>query len=160
MNPTSSSIDPNRGKNLPWLIAAFFASFVLLLMGFGWLAFANKPSEVTENAYQKGLQYNQVLTKETQQRDEGWKTKIVLDDSYLRFRLRDAENTEASGAKVEAWLVRPSSQSMDQRFAMQEIGSGIYEARVNFPAKGLWEVHVTADYKGSQIQASQNFTVP
>ena len=159
MNPTLSSIDQERGKYVPWVIAAFFVSFMLPLIGFTVIAFTHKPSEVTPNAYQKGLTYNATLEKAAAQAALGWKSEITLAGKTLRFSLKDAHGQPISGAAVDGWLVRPSEQTLDHPVTLKETAKGVYEGGVELPAKGLWNVRVAALSQGKQFQADKTLTV-
>lgn len=159
MTPISSSIEHERGKYIPWIIAAFFMCFVLLLLSFVWIAFAHKSGEVTEHAYDKGLAYNQVIAKAEAQEKLGWTAAIEADDNSVRLILKDNENNAISDAAVEAWLVRPTEALLDRQFTLKPDGNGIYASPVNWPAKGLWEIHVTARVGNRQYQAEKRMTV-
>jgi nitrogen fixation protein FixH len=159
MNPTSSSIEQQRGKYVPWVIAAFFVSFIVPLFGFVWIAFTHMPSEVTSNAYQKGLSYNQTLEKAAAQKTLGWKGEITLTGSTLRFLLKDAHNQPISGAKIDGWLVRPSEQALDRSVTLKETEKGLYQAEVELPAKGLWDARITALSQDKQFQTTNTLTV-
>jgi nitrogen fixation protein FixH len=160
MNPISSSIDQERGKIVPWVIAAFFLSFMLPLIGFAIIAFTHKPSEVTANAYQKGLAYNATLEKAAAQAALGWKAEISLTGNRLRFILKDNFGQPISGAAVDGWLIRPSQQALDHAVPLKEAAKGVYEGDVELPAKGLWNVRVTALAQGKQFQTEKTLTVP
>ncbi len=159
MNLTSSGIDERRGKYVPWVIVAFYVSFIIPLLFFVWIAFTHKPSEVTVHAYDKGLAYNRTLEKAAAQQTLDWKTEITLEDNVLRFTLKDAHGMPIGGARVDGWLVRPSQQTLDQPIALKETAKGVYEGKAELPAKGLWEVRVTALSQGEQFQAAKTLTV-
>lgn len=160
MRPISSGIESDRGKYIPWIITAFFISFILPLVGFAWIAFTHKPSEVTANAYEKGLRYNDVLKNASKEKELGWNADITLTGNTVRFVLKDKANKPISNATVAGWLVRPTEKSLDSQFTLKELAAGLYEARVNLPAKGLWEIRVTAESQDNQFQASKTFVVP
>lgn len=159
MNPISSSIDRERGKIVPWVIAAFFLSFMLPLIGFTIIAFTHKPSEVTANAYQKGLAYNATLEKAAAQAALGWTSEIRFAGKRLQFSLKDAQQAPIAGAEVKAWLVRPAEQQLDHAIPLNETAKGLYEGDMELPAKGLWSVRVTALSQGKQFQADKTLTV-
>lgn len=157
---TSSDAERARGRFVPWVIAGFFLSFVLLLSSFVWIAFAHRPSLVTENAYQKGLAYNQSLEVDAAQKALGWRAKLEMMDGYtLRLVLSDKSGRPVAGAKVKAWFVRPSQASMDQSVMMTEKGGGVYEAAMPSPAPGLWEARITAERGGKQFQAARSVSI-
>lgn len=159
MTPTSSSIDAARGRYIPWMIFAFFVCFTLLLSGFTWLAFVNKPSEVTRNAYQKGLAYNQTIAKDEKQKTLGWKSQSIINNGVLRFSLHDSAEKPVDGATVKAWLVHPANASLDRELMLAPRGNGIYEAPLSPPAKGMWDIHITAAQGDKQLQTSKSYKV-
>lgn len=161
MNPTSSAADAHRGRFIPWMIAGFFLVFVLLLLSFVWIAFAHKPSLVTENAYQKGLAYNHAIEASAAQKALGWKGRLdIPGGKSLLFTLNDARGKPISGAQVKAWIVRPASAAMDLQVTLNETSPGHYAAPLALSGSGLWESHVTALYNKQQYQISKSFEAP
>ncbi|MGZ3306733.1 MAG: FixH family protein [Asticcacaulis sp.] len=145
--------DRRRGRFVPWIIAAFYLTFMTTLIGFVVIAYRNPPSEVTPEAYEKGLAYNDTLNKGLQQNALGWTSDIRLEHDRLTFRLDDAHHAGVEGAVVRAWFVHPGNASLDRSFDLHPIAPGVYAADAALPARGLWTVHVTAEQKGRQYQA-------
>lgn len=159
MTPISSSIDRQRGKYVPWVMVAFFLIFMIPLVGFTIIAFTHRPSEVTEHAYEKGLSYNRTLEKAQAQDALGWQSDIALAGNTVRFTLKDKSGNPISGATVSGWLVRPTEAALDRPFLLKEAAAGRYEAGVDWPAKGLWNIRVTAIYEGTEFQADKTLMV-
>lgn len=159
MTPTSSAADAARGRPVPWIIAAFFVSFIIPLLCFAWIAFYNKPSEVTPHAYDKGLQYNRTLAKGAAEAALGWKATLSMQGRMLVAVLVDSKEQPIRGAEVRAWFLRPSEATMDRKAVMQEVSPGRYEASLGDAAPGLWEARITAKLSSDQFQAARSFSV-
>lgn len=159
MTATSSAADIARGRMVPWVIAIFFIAFILPLLGFTWIAFKYKPSEVTAHAYDKGLAYNHILKEENIQEALGWKATLTMTGTALTVHLEDKDNKPIHGAMVKAWFIRPATASMDQWAHMKETHAGYYMAMLPDPIPGLWEVRVTAKLGNEQFQAARSFSI-
>lgn len=158
-NPTLSAAEIARGKPVPWVIAAFFVSFIVPLLCFVWIAFEHKPDLVTEHAYDKGLAYNSTLKAESDMEALGWQANLSMQGNTLVMTLAGKDTKPIRGAKAEAWFIRPSKAGMDQSSFMRETAPGRYETAMPNPAPGLWQARVTAQYQGQQFQAAQEVTV-
>lgn len=152
---SSSASDAARGRFIPWIIVAFFISFILLLSSFVWIAFEHQPSLVTEHAYDKGLAYNATLAKEAEQEKLGWHATITADNAQISFALNDASGQAITDAEVKGWLVHPAAKTQDQQFSLAETRPGIYVAPIPGNTQGLRDVRMTALKDGTQFQASR-----
>lgn len=142
-------------KWIPWYIGLFF---VVQFAGFGWfyhLASTSYTGLVTEQAYEKGLQYNQTITKAEEQAQLGWTATIVKGEDGIRLSLRDQDKKPLSGATVFLWLVRPVHSGVDQKLQMKQSEAGVYYAPVAVPEKGLWEARIEASKGNKHYQAAQ-----
>lgn len=160
-SPTSSSADDQqRGRFVPWIIVGFFVCFVLLLSSFVWIAFSHKPSEVTANAYQKGLAYNNALEAAQKQKALGWVASLAFDGkSRLTLTLSDKDKNPIKGAQARAWFVHSQSAAMDQSADMQEVQPGQYEVIMPAPRRGAWEARATVLHGGNEFQISKPVVV-
>lgn len=155
---SSSAEDLRRGRYVPWVIAAFFLSFITPLLFFVWIAFQNKPSLVTEHAYDKGLAYNQTLEAAAAQRALGWTAAADIKNGMLSFFLTDKKGVPITGATVKAWALHPSNTSLDHALELHEENHGVYKATERLP-QGLWKIRITALYHGDEFQFSTPFEV-
>lgn len=145
-------IDKRRGRFMPWLIIAFFVGFIAILINFVMIAVANKPSEVTQHAYAKGLAYNQIIAAQEAQDALAWKALCEFKSGQLHYQLKDAKGVAIDGARVKAWFVSPANADKDQAHELIAVGSGHYVAKADL-AKGLWQVHITSMKDGKQFQS-------
>jgi len=150
-----AEIDRKRGRIVPWVIAAFYLAFMSTLVGFVVIAYQHPPSDVTQEAYEKGLDYNAAIGKGEAQARLGWTSSISVDKGVAVFVLKDAAGRGLDGAVARAWFVRPDGSALDRSVELNATGPGRYSAKVALPAAGQWEVHVTAEVKGQQYQLVQ-----
>ncbi|ESQ77662.1 FixH family protein [Asticcacaulis sp. AC402] len=155
----SAERDRQRGRIVPWLIAAFYVTFMSAFIGFVVIAYSHPPHAVTENAYEKGLAYNDTLAQANAQAQMAWQSDIAYADGRLIFRLRDHAGDAIEGARVRAWFVHPSNGTLDRGFDLRHDGAGAYSVEAPLPTKGLWNVHVTAEQKDRQYQAAAQIEV-
>lgn len=145
--------DRRRGRFVPWVIAGFYLTFMTTLIGFVVIAYRNPPSEVTAEAYEKGLAYNQTLEKASVEEALGWKSLVTYEGGVVRFELRDNRGRPVAGANVKAWFVHPDNAANDRDIDLNAAGDGVYQASVHLPQPGLWTIHVTAERQGRQYQS-------
>jgi len=154
-----SEIDRRRGRFVPWVIAAFYMTFMATLIGFVVIAYRNPPSEVTTEAYEKGLAYNQTLAKASVEDALGWHSVVTYERGVVRFELRDSRRMPITGAVAKAWFVHPDDAASDRSVDLIAIDDGVYLASLPLPNTGLWTVHVTAEKQGRQYQTAETVEV-
>ncbi len=142
-------------KWIPWSIVLFF---VMLTVFFGWfyhIASSSFTGVVTDGAYEKGLQYNNVIAAVEAQEERGWSSTFLKKDGGIYFSLKDKNGEAVSGASVHLWLIRPVHDGIDQHMEMTETTPGVYFSPVQLPERGLWEVRVDAEKQGQGYQTSK-----
>lgn len=156
---SQAEIDRRRGRIVPWVIAAFYVTFMAAFIGFVVIAFRHPPNEVTAGAYAKGLAYNETLTQAAAQDELGWQSGTVYHDGRVVFTLRDANHEPVAGAHVRAWLVHPAIKANDRSIDLKAISPGVYAAEVALPSKGRWTVRVTAGQGNREYQSAADIIV-
>lgn len=169
---TVSSSEPNKGcanqcptcscgprpsdKWIPWYIVAFFVVVVGVLSAFAWIAVTTEPGVVTQDAYQKGLHYDQTIAASDISAEIPWQASITarkqIDGVHLEVVLKDDRQKPINYAVVESWWVRPVEGKQDQHWKMTEKGNGVYEATGPLPLDGAWDVRVTVAVDDLQKQ--------
>ncbi len=145
---------------IPWYFVLFFAFLTVVFGGFAYIAHTTHPGVVTEQAYEKGLQYNALITRADAQARLGWSSAIdvaraAAGGTRLSFTLRDAQGRPVTGMTVAAVVCRPSRQAMDFRTSLAEQSPGVYAAVIHPPAPGLWEMQVAATGAKGDYQAAK-----
>ena len=144
---------------MPWIIAAFYLTFMTALIGFVFIAYAHPPSEVTTEAYEKGLAYNETLAKSAAQQALGWSSTTQYNNGRVIFTLTDTQHQPIDHAQVKAWFVHPDNHAFDRSFDLQSDSKGAYSVAAPLPDDGQWAVHVTAAMGGDEYQSLTTVTV-
>lgn len=130
----------------------FIAGFLVVIAVNGALIFfAEKTFSglETDNAYERGLDYNKALAAEAAQEKLGWQSQAAISDAAdgrrtLNVRMSDRDGHPLSGLTLEAHLVRPSNDGMDVTLSPHAAGDGSYEAEFTLPAPGQWDLRLVA----------------
>lgn len=157
---TAESVSKPIDKYIPWMFVAFFLVIAAVDAVFVTMAVRTHSGVVTEQAYERGLEYNKTLEAAAAQDTLGWKSDITLQNGMLRLTLSDKADKPITGAVAKADIKRPVTQGYDTSITFKETGQGLYEAPVNLPLKGQWDVHVYADAHGQNYQTDEELMVP
>lgn len=144
---------------IPWYFVGFFVMLAALLGNFVWLAFRDFPGTVSDKAYEQGLTYNATLQAAATQKALGWQGVIsVVPDGHnikVNYHLQHADGAVINNAVVNGWFYRPSSSKLDQKFSLQGLGNGDYQATLILPVPGVWDVRLAAQAAGHEFQQTQ-----
>lgn len=143
-------------KWIPWFFVLFFIVIATLDGIFVTLALRTHTGTVTENAFEKGVAYNNVL-KEARERDAlGWNADITLgDDNNLIVSLRGKDGSVLKGARVSVKMVRPAQDGYDYEITLTDEGNGLYAAPANLPLPGQWQARIFATWQDKRYQISK-----
>lgn len=151
-NKKISQKNPYAWRN-PWVLGWLALVAVVLLVNITMItiAFVTNPGLVTEDYYEKGQNYEKNIAKiHAARKALGWTyatnypTNPVMDKpSHYSFNIVDKKGLPLSDASVIFYAYRPSDVNSDFYVDMIETVSGRYEANINYPLKGLWEITTT-----------------
>lgn len=158
-SPSQAEIDKRRGRFVPWIIAAFYLTFMSALIGFVVIAYQHPPNESTPEAYEKGLAYNSAIAGADRQAQLGWKSAVDFKGQTLTFRLEDRRGQPVD-AEVKAWFVHPSETALDRAVTLIPAGPGLYRGQVSLPKSENWTVHVTAAKGADEYQTVADIEAP
>ncbi len=138
-----------RGKHVLLAMLAFFGTIILVNLIFVYFALDTWTGLSTENAYQKGLKYNQTLAARDAQRDLGWQAEVSLatladGTEQLSVMVRDRTGGAISGLVVAGSLRRPTHEADDRQVVLVEQEGGRYNAPLNLPLRGNWDLDLSA----------------
>jgi nitrogen fixation protein FixH len=131
-------------KIIPLYFVAFFVVLAILDGIFVYLAVNSQTGLVTENAYEKGIRYNQAI--EQAERDKDVKHNISFEqvgekDGIINYAIQT--DNEINSVIVQA--IRPINDDLDFSEQMSKSKAGLhYSTNVTFPSKGLWDLLVIA----------------
>ncbi|PIR34034.1 MAG: hypothetical protein COV36_01470 [Alphaproteobacteria bacterium CG11_big_fil_rev_8_21_14_0_20_44_7] len=130
-------------KYIPLYIVAFFAVIFAVNAVFVYLATSTHTGVVTEDAYEKGLDYNKTIELVDKQNESGIEGQILVEDGYIIFKSIMLE------ADVTAYITRPTQDGYD--YEIKLLGDkGYFRGKANFPMKGQWEIRVVAKWQENQ----------
>lgn len=153
-----------RGRWIPWIFVAGFALVILVNGVMIYIALASFTGLQTEEHYQRGLEYNQVLEAERTQEALGWTVDVNAEDTgdrriLLSIRAADATGSPLNGADVKARLVRPVQSGHDMDVILSARGHGRYAADVELPLRGQWDILAQITHpSGSYTKATRIVT--
>ena len=146
-------------KYIPWLFVLFFMTFMAVDAVMVTLAVRTHTGVVTEQAYEKGLSYNDTLKAVAEQTSWGWKDSISVQDGNIIYALKDENGDAVTDATVTAQFIRPVQDGHD--FSVPLIADhNHYKAAVALPLKGEWGVRVNVKWKNRNYQRYQVFIIP
>lgn len=128
----------------------WFAGFFLVIFSVNgfmlYLALGSWGGLSTNDAYRKGLYYNDQIAAAKAQRESGWDISLVhspkaITGERLDVKISWPEN-DLPPAKVTAQLSRAVTNRYDQEVTLTKTGSNIYTAPVTLPVAGQWNLTI------------------
>ncbi len=145
-----------NSRHIPALIIAFIISFTVIICGFVYIARSTFTGEVTEKAYQKGLDFGKIYQTSLMQPDEAVLAEIAILNSKVTLKL----NTAFADYLLEAKVVKPVTAEFDEMLSFQSMGDHKFEATLPNLTPGNWEVRVKVVAEGVDYVFNRRFVVP
>jgi len=138
------------GRHVLIAVLAFFGLVIAVNGVFIVLALQSWSGLSTDDAYRRGLTYNETLRQAEAQRALGWQARIdlaPLADGRARLSVvfTDRADAPVDGLVVTGQLRRPSREDADRAVALTSQGPGHYSADVGLPLRGQWDLLLRAD---------------
>lgn len=126
---------------------AFFAVVFVVNGIFIALSLVSFPGVETENAYRRGLAYDETLAADAAQRARGWRVSADWQGTgagrgRLLVRAIDRDGGPLSGLAATAELRRAVHAGADRRATLTEVAAATYAADLALPAPGNWQLTV------------------
>ena len=144
---------------IPWYFVAFFVVLAAMDGTFVYLATSSHTGLVTDQAYERGLAYNETIAAAEKSANLEWQVDIELAGSDLIVRLDDAEGVPVEGAMVRAKVSRPTQEGYDFELMLSQVAGGTYTGPITFPLDGQWDVRVFVEWKQQQFQQANRLIV-
>ncbi|MBF0152739.1 MAG: FixH family protein [Magnetococcales bacterium] len=150
-----------------WSLSLVLFACVVIVANIALVYFATSSwtGLVTQNSYEKGLAFNQVLTDQHTQDKLGWRGTLQSDTlragvpGPMLFTLVRDDGTPLRGARVTLELFRPVAAGHDQNLDMLETSPGQYKTSVSFSLPGVWEVKIRAVVDQATFRYAQRLTI-
>lgn len=126
------------GRHVLFLMLGFFGVIIATDSYLVYKAVSTFGGLETQNAYRKGLTYNERIAEERAQEALGWTKDARLDNGELRVTIRDKDQKGVEGLQISALFGRPATNTEDRTLTLTQVGSGEYMATVGDIAPGNW----------------------
>ena len=133
-----------KGKIVFWSLVTFFAVFSTVDAFFVYKAMTTHTGVITENAYEEGLAYNQVIEQAREQKDMN--VSATYQEGVLTVDLKDQTHAPVIGAVVTVDIVRNIHEDHDFQVLLQHKGDGLYQKKLSLPLKGIWTANIEAKW--------------
>lgn len=158
-NKNSKKID----KFIPYFFIIFFAIIFIADFSFVYIAKKTWRGVYTDQSYEKGKNYNKSLEAVKKQKELGWNLSLKYQENgknsaILISCLKDKNNNLIKDAKLKAKISRPTQEGFDfvQDFIQE---NGCYQAKINFPLQGQWDVEIQAFQGKNVMQMIKRYVV-
>jgi nitrogen fixation protein FixH len=110
----------------------------------------------TDDAYRKGLAYNERVAAAEAQAKLGWRDSLtfVPETRRLRVAVTDHAGAGITDLAVTAHVERPATNLFDRDMVLEQTGPGIYEADAAGLDAGWWTVDLAARREADQKDAA------
>ena len=152
---TGRAVKDPRDKWILIYFVMFFAVIAILDSIFVYLAVSTHTGVVTDQAYERGLAFDELVEKAESQ--PAIVQNVEYKDGVLRWVLSDEENMPIENAEVNAKIVRPVHGGHDFDIRLQYIGEGMYESALDLPLKGAWRAKLSSKWDNGQYQTTYDF---
>ncbi len=133
------------GWHILGAMVAFFSIIIAVNVVFLYFAVTTFSGIETEDAYRKGISYNERLAEARQLEKLGWQGKLAATaDRKIELTLLSEGGTPIRGIEIEARVGRPSTDKFDADLKFVAQGEGRYVADAASLAAGNWIVTLQA----------------
>lgn len=145
---------PITGRRVLLAFIAFFGVIFIANAIFLWLATDTFTGLSTENAYRKGIAYNDRLDRADAQRRLDWRAATAFQSTgagtgQFSLALETADGSPVVGRTVTAVFRRPVVEGIDFSTVLSMAEDGRYLADIAPPEPGQWDVRLEVSRPGS-----------
>ena len=166
------SQDSKQAMSNPWVLGwlGLLVGVVLVNVIFIVTAFKTNPGLVDDEYYEKGRDVEKNFQKRLEARNRlDWNIGLQTPDevfagtdSNYTVNIVDKVGMPVRDAEVTLHAYRPSDASADIKTAMEPLAGGVYQARLNLPLKGVWDIMVMVRHEDDQLELQRriNAVIP
>lgn len=142
-----------RSGWIPWAFVAFFGVVLAANVTMIVIAFWSWTGVETDRGWRSGLAYKRALEAERAQMTLGWDAALDFEqqgerEATIGLTLEDRHGNPIEDAHVEARFIRPTHDGYDFAADVPRYRGGTYQAEVELPLAGQWDVRVAATAGG------------
>ena len=145
---TSVNGKPLTGRHVALMLAAFFGLMFAVNGAFVYFALGSFSGVSEDDAYKRGLTYNDEIDFMARQLARGWQPEVIFEqtaaaEGRLTLTILGSDGENLSELDVVATIRRPVNEGTDQSLAMV-YNTENYTANVVLPGAGQWDVTILA----------------
>ena len=153
---TATNSPKDSSGKLILLYFVMFFGFIATMDGiFVYMAISTQTGVVTDQAYERGLAFNDIVEKAKSQ--PLLNQTANYESGVLRWKLADDDNNPLTSAIVSARIIRPVQDGYDHDITLEHQGNGIYEVHLNLPLQGRWRAKLISKWDDKQYQSTFEF---
>lgn len=138
------------GRHVLFAMLAFFGVIIAVNSTFIYLALTTWTGLSTENAYQRGVDYNDVLDAAARQRALGWTGVVSYGEGRLSLTVTDRQGFPVDNLTFKVDIRRPTNADFDRTLDLAFSGAGTYEAELTLPLLGQWDARAIGETPDGQ----------
>ncbi len=133
---------PEKSSKIPYFFIAFFAIIIVVNLLYIYLSQKSWRGVLLPESYRRGIEYNETLKLEEEQKKLGWKVEIQsVDLGDGKFEItaipRNSAGAQIEDGKLKIEFKRTASEG-DDFITNFDFIDGVYRSQIQFPAKGKW----------------------
>ncbi|NOZ66559.1 MAG: FixH family protein [Alphaproteobacteria bacterium] len=151
-------------KAMMWIVGFFLVIFTVNAI-MATVAVGTWGGLETDNAYRKGLFYNNEIAAAEDQHKSGWTIALshrptAMENDRIGVKITWPEN-DLPPVQVSVLITRAVTNAYDQEIILTNAGDNIYTAAVKFAEPGQWDVDVIVKRsEGPVYQLTDKIFVP
>ena len=152
-----------KRSKIPYIFFAFFGVVIAVNIGYIYIAKKTWRGVVTEDSYQKGLNYNETLKQAEKQKELGWQVDIRPRSAgknkmeILINVIADKSPTNAD-TSVNITFTRPTQEGFDFS-VIADTSSGTNKFDINFPLPGQWDAIILISKGEEKLYLTRRYVV-
>jgi nitrogen fixation protein FixH len=140
----------------PWWVAGCMGVVIVVNVFMAYSALHTFPGQAGRDGFDLSNRYDQVIDRVQRQAALGWTIDAATDDAgHPLLMLTDAAGHPLSGAAIQGVAERPVGATLSTPIAFREAGAGQYVGDAILPAKGQWDIMLTATADGHDVTTTR-----
>ena len=154
-----------RSSWIPWTFVGLFGVVLIANGALLYFALQSWTGIETDQAYQKGLAYNEQIEQAEAQERLGWSADLSVEPNgplraQIALRLTDSAGAPLERAEVRATFVRPTQEGHDIDLELPWRGDGHYAAEAELPLAGQWDLRVDVNHRRGSYRLEERIQAP
>lgn len=152
-----------KPSKIPYFFFVFFGVIIVVNIAYIYVAQKSWRGVVMQDSYQKGVDYNDVISQKKKQINLAWKVvtnykRLDEKNGELRVKLSDKNSILIKDANIRANFRRPTQDGFDFNVPLVFM-DGVYQAKVSFPLKGQWDIELVITRGEETFQEVKRYVI-